>query len=266
MTDTDLDTVEQAACTCACHLGGTRPTCSLPGGCATLHQEHSDPRELRRLHADLRAAVARLTEPAEHTVYRDNGTREIASVPSLLAQLEASLLHGAERRASSGGGSRMPLNVGAVQLLAEIQAGVTDLAAQARVRLTPGETVSARLTAVTSVIGGWISAEAIRPVVTGLEAWARAINELLDPPRRMHLDAACPVCEARIVHQYDLAGDIVRLPALQVSIHGCVCLACQTSWHGPGLKHLAALIDQPAIEEPDHADTEDQREQPAHGQ
>jgi hypothetical protein len=82
-----------------------------------------------------------------------------------------------------------------------------------------------------------------------LKEWATEINTLFDPPSVKHFSEPCPACGAKTAYRKDSAGEVVRMPALQiVTDKGCTCQACHYVW-GPELYvHLARVLgcDLPA--------------------
>ncbi|QDH92369.1 hypothetical protein SEA_SPOOKY_104 [Gordonia phage Spooky] len=60
--------------------------------------------------------------------------------------------------------------------------------------------------------------------------------------RRFDVVAACPECGERTVYRKDSGGDWVRQTALQLTIHGCTCVACGTWWDRDHLNFLAEVI------------------------
>lgn len=80
----------------------------------------------------------------------------------------------------------------------------------------------------------------LRQLLKSLESIAKAIRDLLDPPRRLHVSAACPVCDVRTVFRPDNSGELVQQAALSVDgVKGCVCLACGSIWAVNNLETLA---------------------------
>lgn len=81
--------------------------------------------------------------------------------------------------------------------------------------------------------------EASKQLLKSLVSIAKAINDLLDPPRRLHVSAACPVCDVRTVFRPDDSGELVQQAALVVDgIKGCLCMACGSIW---SVNHLETL-------------------------
>ena len=60
--------------------------------------------------------------------------------------------------------------------------------------------------------------------------------------RRFDVVAPCPQCQTQTVRRKDSGGDWVRQTALQLTIHGCTCVACGTWWDREHLNFLAEVI------------------------
>lgn len=60
--------------------------------------------------------------------------------------------------------------------------------------------------------------------------------------RRFDVVAPCPECGKRTVYRRDSGGDMVRQTALQLTVHGCTCVACGTWWDRDHLNFLAEVI------------------------
>ncbi|MGH3643215.1 MAG: DUF7340 domain-containing protein [Mycobacterium sp.] len=84
----------------------------------------------------------------------------------------------------------------------------------------------------------------IEKLTAVLTEWASDIGALLDPPSRMHLSAACPVCAEAFTHRMDRAGELVRVPVLSVdAVKGAECLACEAYWPPMLFEHLSTVLD-----------------------
>lgn len=76
-----------------------------------------------------------------------------------------------------------------------------------------------------------------------LEAWTIEIDLLLTPQHVKHVAAACPSCGHKTALRRDSAGEMVRVPALQIIAEtGCTCVVCKATW-GPQLyMHLSRVL------------------------
>lgn len=76
-----------------------------------------------------------------------------------------------------------------------------------------------------------------------LVKWTTAATDMLgDVPPTVPLRLPCPACSSTTAHRRDGAGDYVRVPALQLSEAGCVCLKCAASWPPDKFHFLASLL------------------------
>jgi hypothetical protein len=83
---------------------------------------------------------------------------------------------------------------------------------------------------------------AVNQIASALEAWARQIIALLDPPHIKTMSAPCPACNAETVLRRDSAEELVRQPALQITVHGCQCQSCKTEWTPDRYLFLCKLL------------------------
>ncbi|MER5388361.1 hypothetical protein [Saccharopolyspora sp. NPDC002686] len=202
-----------------------------------------DPRQLRHLQDQIRSVARELTATGERAVLRDDGTVTRHQVPSLLEQLRGATATGSEASRTGGGrGTPLPVSPAAVDLLTEIEQDAADLHIKALVhdRLTPED----RIRALVEIVGRWTDVRAVWTALGFLRRWTTQIQTLLDPPRQLHVAAACPACEARMVWRADPdTGEEVQTPALIVDGRiGCTCLACGHVWAPANLEHLAAVL------------------------
>jgi hypothetical protein len=80
-----------------------------------------------------------------------------------------------------------------------------------------------------------------------LEGWTVEIDMLLTPQHVKHVAAACPSCGHKTTKRRDSAGEIVRVPALQiVTEQGCTCLICKAHWPPAHYALLARVLGFPA--------------------
>lgn len=86
----------------------------------------------------------------------------------------------------------------------------------------------------------------IRSKTADLERWVIDIETLLTPQHVKHVAAACPACGHKTAQRRDSAGELVRVPALQiVTDTGCTCIVCKATW-GPQLYlHLCRVLGFP---------------------
>lgn len=73
-----------------------------------------------------------------------------------------------------------------------------------------------------------------------VERWVHRYQILCDPKPKS-VAAACPACGKKTVYR-ESAGEQVRQPALQITVNGCVCQACRTTWEPKQFVFLATRL------------------------
>lgn len=182
---------------------------------------------------ELRTAIHRLTEPTSG--YENSRYIE---APGLYMQLHAAV-YGRDKSNTGGGGSksRLPFWTDAFDQLRNI-----DL----MVNVWPTDSTGSTLTQLRSLAAKTWTVEQTRQVrrLAGIiTAWADDIETLLNQPGRKYLRSVpCPACGAETVHHRDSAGEMVREPALKISINGCRCLSCEHVWAPDKFMFLAEVL------------------------
>lgn len=219
-----------------------------------------DARLLRRSIDDMRQHMADLISPQIRSYPREKIDPETGAVlgidgmtrhpvPSLLQQLRRAV----ESSTSRGGGpskfAPIPISADAHDLLTAITSGATEMVKLWQAR-PDSATIEDRLRAVVSAAGQSTDLEAVLGIRHALAKWVRAIQTLLDPPKRFYLAAPCPQCDTSMVRRHDQAtGEDVQLPALQVDgKEGCHCLACGAHWPPVLFEHLAGVLGCPPVD------------------
>lgn len=150
---------------------------------------------------------------------------------SLLDTLRECVYTGTEKGSGkSSFGSKPLISVGAWDLLNEIEQTwkQQNLSLEQSLRQLPNRAIAQDDYRIT------------RDLYKSMKSIVKAINDLLDPPRRLHVSAQCPVCETRTVFRPDDGGEMVQQAALIVDgIKGCECLACGSVWAVNALEALA---------------------------
>lgn len=187
---------------------------------------------LRALRDDARDAVNLIIGQPTYVQYDDdNRILGVHKGLSLLDQLTSAKRSGIER---VGGHSSLrtlsPLCVAACDLYREIDTEWR----------MPGKTLAESFRALPIDSA---DTDILRKLIAALHSVSASIKALLDPPRRMYLAVACPVCGVRTVFRPDDSGEMVQRPALNVDgVLGCVCLACSSTWPPERLEFLANVL------------------------
>lgn len=205
--------------------------------------------------SDLREAVDALTlDHVEHLPQRadDGAWLRVHTVvqPAALARLAAAVASSTGSGGRRSGSDRWAMNVldsDALFQAAKIRAAITDWCRLAGVPVTKDlvRDLRAWCDAVERGRPGpeWerAAAPALDGYVERLRGWLRSIEAKLDPPRRVELRSACPVCGA--THWESAEGISAPFP-LVVEYHDygtaesvrprAVCRACRIEWDGLG--------------------------------
>lgn len=185
---------------------------------------------------DLDAAVTALTQPTESLVQVGDKWVKVKHEP-LLTQLEEAV-RSSFGGSSAGGGSTSGsvLNSAAFYLASQILSQIGDWCRMVGVR--PARDAVSDLVAWSIVFQGSGEFHASQ-----LERWAAEIRDLLDPPKRVPLNAPCAVCDAT---SHTDAEGVVSLPVLveydsalasydRVSAEATMrarCRVCDAEWNG----------------------------------
>jgi hypothetical protein len=159
--------------------------------------------------------------------------------PSLYKQLLDSIpTTKCEGMGRLAGRSQPPLRTDALDLRIEI-----DDAVRGWLPESPVDTTPARLRAVAARPWRPQDTSGVEKIAVLLESWAVSVRSLLNTTAAKQLSAPCPACSATHVYRKDSAGELVRVPALQIITQiGCTCLVCRHTW-GPELYlHLARVL------------------------
>lgn len=202
-----------------------------------------DQRELRTFLAKLRSDRALLVQGVYCDVERDDGSTTRQYVPGLLRQLVSAIGNSNEQRrwARTKGGMPIVISVRAFDIMASIERvtrlWTTDVGVSVRIDRTVSELCRGSIEALPRM----------RHVSDHLATWVMLINELFDPPRRLHLAAPCPACGKATSRVYHLdENEYVMVPALQIvkveSGHQCQCVACGACWPDSHFLLLAQVL------------------------
>lgn len=209
---------------------------------------------------DLHKAIDRLIVRQRVRLWRDGGTAEWHTLPSLWEQLEAATAYQGTGTGGAGGRARLPISADVVSLLIDIATTVSEAvmehAGETR-RNVPGNLrlLATRLTAEHT------ADDALEWWVDKIRHWTNEATTALrlNPSRpRWARGVHCPDCGAdTITARQD--GETVRRPALSIQwtgpeddngytaddqwmVRAVVCDACSmTWWRGPS---MLLLVDQ----------------------
>lgn len=199
----------------------------------TADIEHELPDAKRRFSDAIQALVGQTTT----LIQRDDGTTTRAFGQPLYRQLRDYIAGAQGTGNGSHARSMPPVVIDAVDLCDQIDRTTRQWTGT----LAYPDTI-ARLTALEDHKWTPQAVQELRDMTADLTWWASRARELLDPPRRWTIPAACPECETATVYRPDSAGETVRQPALQIGMHGCSCLHCRTFWPPESFGILAAAI------------------------
>lgn len=208
----------------------------------------TDPAEFRHHHTQFDNAIHQLIGLRWTTVHRCNGPRHrpdcacagttTAWQPPLYTQIrdEVDGLSGMEGHGKSE--SRPPLWVDGIDWVHSVDKYAN--------RWLPdnGEGTASRFDEASRAPYGPDDTAWLKKRTDEIEALVRKGEELLqgEEARRFDVVAPCPQCGTQTVYRKDSGGDHVRQAALQLTIHGCACVACGTWWDRDHLNFLAEVI------------------------
>lgn len=205
-------------------------------------------RTLDKLKNTLRAHTSALLNESYFDVLRDDGTHTRQKALGLIPQLQMVIAAGWEHRGSVRSSNGLPIVI-SVQAF-DIMAGIEHVSR----KWETDRLVTDRLAATcTRLCGRSIEAiPDIRKVSRYLESWVRLIRDLFEPPRLLHLVAACPQCDESTVTLYHMDEiDPIQAPALQImrTSNGlvCECFACGTRWPDTHFVLLAQALGCDAV-------------------
>lgn len=196
---------------------------------------------------------ARLLCEDHQVLLQDESGDRLATEEALLIQLVKAKTPSGEGGGSSGAAAGAPLDLAALDLERLIQhQGNTWLSwAQAGAQERQSLTLLVQLVVARAAELSWAAGEEgtlINQISLLMGEWVTRIRDLLDPPRRTPLDAACPVCGARerVVEGED--GETSRSSALVAMWSGhrvdhVLCRLCTSFWPRAGFVDLAVRLD-----------------------
>ncbi|EMD22905.1 DUF7340 domain-containing protein [Amycolatopsis azurea] len=201
----------------------------------------TNPKNLRQWQDELASLAAKLTDPITLKVIRDDLTTTTHTKPGLLEQLRQAHAHGGETGKASGSSPGAPIRVAAADLQRNLDREAATLHFNT---LVQDADVVSRIRAAAGIAGRWADVHRVANAVLELRYMVERIEELLDPPRRLHIAAACPACGQGMVWRLDPStGELVQAPALALDARtGCTCLGCGQVWGPENLEFLQGVL------------------------
>lgn len=196
---------------------------------------------------DPAALIDMLTEPHPIEVRDADRMNTIRQAPPLLAALadsRAASVGASGRGGAKGLHERVTLNVDAADLLAAIEHRVRRWAAHSGIR--PADAWPP----LPDLLRAWWEHVQDDPhldrdrIGRKLAGWVEAITDLIDPPYRYTLAAACPLCGVGYVNSAEDAGRALQVIERDPPDRSVItCRSCEHVWHGiAGAKALAAQL------------------------
>jgi len=197
-------------------------------------------------------AVDALTLPTTVRVDQGGGHPTIIKHAPLLDQLEAAVAgNTGSHEGSSKSLERIPIDPGALELKGTISSTV--LSWQLRLsRSVRFDTVAGQLRSWYAAYIGTVRSEhtdlQYERILTG---WDRQISTMFDPPTRLEVTAACPLCDVRVSveagtgnHRTAVVVEYREVGAATLDEASGLCRACGAVWKGrSALRELRWLIE-----------------------
>lgn len=223
----------------------------MHGGVAVSQPRVNEDGNLPEARRKLSDAVSALIEPKPENRKMDDGTIRIEWVDSLYDQL-LDAVPGGQGNASRVPQSSPPMCLDAASLKAEIDTATSIWEPKPVIDASqpniPPITII-RLQALEHRTWRPQDVRGIQQIATNINSWCESIKTMLNPTPQWTLPNPCPACNVAIVYRPNSAGEIVRKPALNISVgSGCICLNCHHEWAPAYFQHLARVMgyDLPA--------------------
>jgi len=197
-------------------------------------------------------AVDALTLPTTVKVIQGPGKPTVIKHDPLLDQLQAAIVAGTDRSSNAAPArERMPLNANAMRLCDQVGAEL--------IRWQLRESKSVRFDTLAGQLRAWYAAYigTVRSEHTDLQyeriisGWHREITAMFDPPTRLEITAACPLCNARVSVEPGTGNQVTAVVVEYLEIGAAtldeatgLCRACGVVWKGrSALRELRWLIE-----------------------
>lgn len=189
----------------------------------------------------LNSTVHRLTR--DHRVThtdREAGSTSYPTEMALFTQLRQEITSSSRPSTGASSGPRIPVALGAVVLWDEIRETLSTM----HIAITGKDERSVSPESKLQNWAAWtqsdVSGDETRKCLLKAAAWAAAIDQLINPVRRIEISGSCPVdgCGASHAWTWD-EDEYVRNTAITATRKEARCGACGTTWAGAELHTLA---------------------------
>lgn len=189
----------------------------------------------------LNDTVHRLTRD-HRSIHTDPETGK-TSYPTELAlftQLRQEIASSSRPATGASSGPRIPVALQAVMLWDEIRESLNTVHITLRGQDDPKKSAERKLQEWAAWAGTDSQTDSAKKCLRDVLKWAAAIEQLLNPVRRVEIVGACPTdnCSASHVWAWD-EGEYVRNTAITATGSEARCGACGTTWTGAELHTLA---------------------------
>ncbi|MGM9473173.1 DUF7341 domain-containing protein [Pseudarthrobacter sp. YS3] len=187
--------------------------------------------------AKLNETVHRLTRDHRTTVADpETGTRTYPTELALFTQLEQELSSSSRPSGGASTGPRIPLALAAVMLWSEIRETLNTK----HIAITGRDDTLKPPAQKLQEWAAWAGSDEAAKCLRASAAWARAIEQLINPIRRTEITGACPAVDCGATHAWTWEdGEYVRNTAIMATGSEARCGACGTAWVGAELHSLA---------------------------
>lgn len=196
----------------------------------------------------LNAIVHRLTRDHRSThVDTDTGKISYPTEMALFTQLRQEITSSSRPSTGASSGPRIPVALSAVILWDEIRETLSTMHIAITGKDEPAKSPEAKLQKWAAWTQGDVSGDETRKCLHKATAWAAAIDQLINPVRRIEITGTCPVEECGASHAWTWDEDeYVRNTAITASGSEARCGACGASWVGAELHTLALRLGKVA--------------------